>query len=135
MNTTEIFEKLHALRTKIENDTEEPMLSSDNALLYDVAQALGLTDDQAHELAGDNEPETAPAETESPHDFSSSGLGIGGAGQHDLAAEMGELIARGEMVLTDHPTGKLCDCGHYSQSPMTASLGSACPDCYDEMSD
>jgi len=34
---------------------------------------------------------------ESHHDFDRTGLGIGGAGRHDLAAETGELIARGEM--------------------------------------
>lgn len=28
----------------------------------------------------------------------------------------------------------LCDCGHETAHPMTASLGSACPDCYDRMS-
>ncbi len=30
-------------------------------------------------------------------DFDKSGLGIGGAGRHDLEAEKAELIARGEM--------------------------------------
>lgn len=29
----------------------------------------------------------------------------------------------------------LCDCGHYTTSPMSASFGTACPDCYDKMSD
>ncbi len=32
------------------------------------------------------------------------------------------------------PQEKLCDCGHYSAHPMTASNGTACPDCYDDMS-
>lgn len=32
-------------------------------------------------------------------DFDKTGLGIGGAGRHDLSAEAGELIARGEMKL------------------------------------
>lgn len=27
----------------------------------------------------------------------------------------------------------LCDCGHYTQRPMSTSSGSACPDCYDRM--
>lgn len=31
-------------------------------------------------------------------------------------------------------TAPLCDCGHYAIHPMTASLGSSCPDCYDKMS-
>lgn len=34
---------------------------------------------------------------ESSRDFDRSGLGIGGAGRHDLAAETRELIARREM--------------------------------------
>ena len=29
----------------------------------------------------------------------------------------------------------LCDCGHYTTSPMSASMGTSCPDCYDRMSD
>ena len=33
------------------------------------------------------------------------------------------------------PKMTLCDCGHYTDSPMSASLGSSCPDCYDRMSD
>ena len=33
------------------------------------------------------------------------------------------------------PTMTLCDCGHYTSSPMSASMGSSCPDCYDRMSD
>lgn len=33
-------------------------------------------------------------------DFDKTGLGIGGAGHHDLVAETAELIARGEMKIT-----------------------------------
>ena len=53
-------------------------------------------------------------------DFDKSGLGIGGAGRHDLAAEEIELIARGEMKLVERkrkrpmPHGQLwepCFCG------------------------
>ena len=33
------------------------------------------------------------------------------------------------------PKLTLCDCGHYTESPMSASLGTSCPDCYDRMSD
>lgn len=33
------------------------------------------------------------------------------------------------------PRLTLCACGHYSASPMNASLGTSCPDCYDRMSD
>lgn len=28
----------------------------------------------------------------------------------------------------------LCDCGHRTAHPMTASMGTSCPDCYDVMS-
>lgn len=53
-------------------------------------------------------------------DFDKTGLGIGGAGRHDLAAEMAELIARGEMKIVERerigpmPHGQLwqaCSCG------------------------
>ena len=33
------------------------------------------------------------------------------------------------------PALTFCDCGHYTEWPMTASLGTSCPDCYDRMSD
>jgi len=54
------------------------------------------------------------------NDFDKSGLGIGGAGKHDLAAETTELIARGEMKIVERerigpmPHGQLwqeCWCG------------------------
>ena len=32
------------------------------------------------------------------------------------------------------PQMTLCDCGHYTESPMSASMGSSCPNCYDRMS-
>jgi len=32
------------------------------------------------------------------------------------------------------PKLTLCACGHHTQSPMTASRGTSCPDCYDRMS-
>jgi hypothetical protein len=40
---------------------------------------------------------------ESPMDFSHSGLGIGGAGSHDLHDEAMELVARGEMEIRPEP--------------------------------
>ena len=45
-----------------------------------------------------------------------------------------------EMLTAPEPTRPepktiLCDCGHYTESPMSASLGTSCPDCYDRMSD
>ena len=53
------------------------------------------------------------------HDFD-TGLGIGGAGRHDLEAEARELVARGEMRVVEPtqtgplPEGQLwepCHCG------------------------
>lgn len=38
-------------------------------------------------------------------DFDSTGLGIGGAGRHDLSAETGELIARGELRIVEQKRG------------------------------
>ena len=32
------------------------------------------------------------------------------------------------------PPVTMCDCGHATYRPMRASLGTACPDCYDRMS-
>jgi hypothetical protein len=66
----------------------------------------------------------------------SSGFGIGEAGKLPASTPMDELEAerlqpasRGKMVR--------CDCGHTVPSilVMNASLGTSCPDCYDEMSD
>ena len=104
MKAEEIFEKLLAMRQKIEHDTEEPMLDTDNALLYDVAKALGLSEAQAEILAGDagqdaNNYSQKPAEA--TYDFSHSGLGIGGLSRHDLSAEAAELMARGEMEIVE----------------------------------
>ena len=49
-----------------------------------------------NKFSGRYEPVQEPAECS--HDFSHSGLGIGGAGGHDLDAETAELVARGEMA-------------------------------------
>jgi hypothetical protein len=35
-------------------------------------------------------------------DFDKTGLGIGGAGRHDLRAETAELVARGKMTIREH---------------------------------
>jgi hypothetical protein len=61
MKRNEIFTKLLAMRQRIEADCEEPMLDSDNALLYDVARGLGLSERQAATLAGDVEPSAMKA--------------------------------------------------------------------------
>jgi len=70
------------------------------------------------------------AETESPHDFSHSGLGIGGAGQHDLVAETAELVARGEMHVVERerkgpmPHGQLWEpCPRCSDEPVCLDCG------------
>ena len=57
------------------------------------------------------------------HDFDHSGLGIGGAGQHDLATETAELIARGEMHVVERKR----------KGPMPhGQLWEPCPRCGDE---
>ena len=57
------------------------------------------------------------------HDFSHSGLGIGGAGRHDLQAEQAELVARGEMHVIEHKR----------RGPMPyGQLWEPCPRCGDE---
>lgn len=59
------------------------------------------------------------------HDFDESGLGIGGAGRHDLNAETAELIARGEMTITERkrigpmPHGQLWEpCRECDEEPV-----------------
>ena len=49
-------------------------------------------------------------------------------------AQIIEMLT-GKAPARPQPTLTLCDCGHYTESPMSASLGSSCPDCYDRMSD
>ena len=57
------------------------------------------------------------------YDFDRSGLGIGGAGRHDLATEIAELIARGEMQVAERQ----------QTGPMPhGQLWEPCPVCGDE---
>ncbi len=67
------------------------------------------------------------------HDFDRTGLGIGGAGSHDLAAEIAELIARGEMKIVERkrlgpmPHGQLWQpCPICGQEPVCLD----CERCY-----
>lgn len=73
------------------------------------------------------------------NDYSESGLGIGGAGRIDPAAEVSETIARRGVrpVTPPRRDGVRCDCGHTvpPAQVLNASLGTSCPDCYDRMSD
>ena len=70
-----------------------------------------------------------------PHDFD-KGFGIGGLGRHveppviPIEAQLSRQAARECNYV-------LCDCGHRvpAAQVMSASLGTACPDCYDRMSD
>lgn len=57
MNREEIFQRLYALRLRIEAGAELPMLDSQNCLLYDIANELDLTERQAQMLAGDIRPD------------------------------------------------------------------------------
>lgn len=52
MKRKEIFSELMALRQRIISENEEPMLDSDDSLLWAVAHALGLSELQADALAG-----------------------------------------------------------------------------------
>jgi hypothetical protein len=70
------------------------------------------------------------------YDFDRTGLGIGGAGKHNLADEQAELIARGEMKIVEPerlgpmPNGQLwepCFCG---VEPVCVN----CFQCYDHCS-
>jgi hypothetical protein len=83
MDTREIFTRLMKLRNRIEADLESQMESSDNALLYDVAKTLGLSSEQAAELAGDSDPITSAhaPEQKAVYDFD-GGFGIGGLAHH-----------------------------------------------------
>jgi hypothetical protein len=80
---------------------------------------------------------------ENPHDFSSSGLGIGGLGAQNTAAyeiEMIEARCRYEekrQLDIDSGRMKKCRCGHWCEPVlvMSTSSGSSCPDCYDRMSE
>jgi hypothetical protein len=63
-------------------------------------------------------------------DFDHSGLGIGGAGRHDLDAEMGELIARGEVRVVKRerrgpmPNGQLWEpCPRCDEEPVCLDCG------------
>lgn len=55
MTPDEIHARLLALRQRIEDATGE-MTEAENALLWDVARALGLSDEQAGEIAADDRP-------------------------------------------------------------------------------
>ncbi len=74
---------------------------------------------------------------ESLHDFSHSGLGIGGAGRHNLQAEAAEMIARHGMPRQTTQEMVRADCGHdvLSSLMMSTSSGTSCADCYDQMED
>lgn len=65
-----------------------------------------------------------------------SGFGIGEAGKAPASTPLDDYEAQ---RLQPAPKGKLvkCGCGHTVPSylVMNASMGTACPDCYDDMSD
>lgn len=139
MTTTEIFEKLSALKAKIENDTEEPMLASNNSLLWDVAITLGLSDEQACKLAGTDitwypkdEPETAPTEPESPHDFS-GGFGIGGLGRY---IEPPIIPSAAALEREERREARAIVCKRCGGSELTGAMfttcagGDVCDDCF-----
>lgn len=67
---------------------------------------------------------------ESSHDFSHSGLGIGGAGRHNLQDEVLDLVARGQMQFVERgrrgpmPNGQLWEpCPRCSTEPVCLDCG------------
>jgi hypothetical protein len=67
METDEMFERLLALRRRLEADETDNPDENQNALFWDVAIALGMTDQQAAQLAGDPVvPAPAPAAEAAP---------------------------------------------------------------------
>ncbi len=74
----------------------------------------------------------------SERDFDGSGLGIGGAGRHNLAEETLELLARGEMRVEqrERPDRKFLRCrecgqtGYTGEYPFSTAPGTGlCDDC------
>jgi len=73
----------------------------------------------------------------SNYDFDHSGLGIGGAGKHDLEIETAELVARGEMQIIEHerrgpmPNGQLWEpCPICGQEPVCVDCGYCAEHCH-----
>lgn len=63
-----------------------------------------------------------------------SGLGIGGSGSDDYNIHT-ETPSASYAPPKSSRRETRADCGHLTAWPMSASLGTACPDCYDRMSD
>lgn len=128
MKSSEIFTKLSELRTKIERDTEEPMQGSDNALLYDVAKVLGLSEEQAAMLAGD----TDTSQSEGVHDFD-TGLGIGGLSRHreNLVIPTVAQMERVEERIKRATTCRRCgQDDEFDGAMFTTGGGNVCDDCF-----
>ena len=139
MDTQEIFTKLLAMRNKMVRENEAPLPGSDNALLYDVAKTLGLTDRQAEILAGDDEQvqPDAPARTlvdsGTPYDFSTSGLGIGGLGTHQEMPIIPTVAAieRVERLEAEMIVCRRCGASDVFDGAMfTDGGGDICDDCF-----
>lgn len=65
-----------------------------------------------------------------------SGFGIGEAGSVPSSTAYDEMVAeQSQQMNLSHMV--VCDCGHTvpMRLVMRASVGTSCPDCYDEMSD
>lgn len=147
MDSNEIFDRLMKLRQSlIDGRDGEPLEEVEQAILWDVAVALGLDDAQAGQVAGDPQPQPPAAEPDpqpqpAAYDFSENGFGIGRISNADRA---GEYLASLRAVEIEREqaardpyarTPVLCSCGHYDPFPMSTARGSACANCYDRMSD
>lgn len=185
MDTNEIFSKLTEMRSRIETDSEQPMSEGENALLYDVALTLGLSEEHAARLAGDTQPAIVytmdfkcqygnKLEIKNRDDYERlcaeagidpmtdrdvinnyalayaeyhtpewDNLGreqrcwqvIGSAYQYVLKQAAKQTPRKQRQP--DYPDGRKLDCGcvvYFQSEVMSASLGSACSNCYDRMS-
>jgi len=139
MDEKEIFTKLLAMREKMEADNESPMLASDNALLYDVARTLGLTDRQAETLTGGDEqaqpdvPAQTLVDSVVSYDFSESGLGIGGLATYQETPMIPTVAAieRVERLEAEMIVCRRCGASDVFDGAMfTDGGGDICDDCF-----
>ena len=139
MDEKEIFTRLLAMRNKMERENEAPLPGSDNAILYDVAKTLGLTDRQAEILVGDDEqaqpdvPAQTLVDSAVSYDFSESGLGIGGLGAYDEKPIIPTVAAiqRVERLEAEMIVCRRCGASDVFDGAMfTDGGGDICDDCF-----
>jgi len=127
MDASEIFAKLLSLRENIIEGTGEPMLGSDNALLYDVAKALGLSEYQAQILAGDK-PVTAPV-TE-PAVFGIGGIGVFSENEMPIIPSVAAIERMEKLEKTDVICRRCGASQNFDGAMFTTSGTNICDDCF-----